>query len=113
VDDHLFLEVLDGQRDLPQVVPGLQFCNPLPTLDELVEGLVGTEFEDDVDVGAVLEGPLVLHHKLRPDGLVDFNFGCKLGKTGGTFSLALERVRLAFSMILAANFFPVARLVNS
>ncbi len=44
---------------------------------------------------------------------MDFNFRCKLGRMAGTFSLALERVSVAFSMILAANFFPVAKLVNS
>jgi hypothetical protein len=37
--------------------------------------LVGAEFEDDVDVGLVLEGALVLDHELGLDGLVDFNFG--------------------------------------
>lgn len=74
MDHHLFLEILDGQRDLAQVVSAFQLCDALATLDEFVEGLVGAEFQDDVDIAAVLEGPFIFDHEFGSDRLVDFNF---------------------------------------
>jgi hypothetical protein len=112
VDDHLLLEVLDCQRDLPQVVPRLQLGDSLPPLYQLVQSLVGTQLQDYVDVGCVLKGSLVLYHVLRTDRFMDFNFRGQLHGQRDTFSLALERVSVAFSMIFAAYFLPVARLVN-
>lgn len=39
MDDHLLLEILDGQRDLPEVIPRFDFSDPLATFNEFVEGL--------------------------------------------------------------------------
>jgi hypothetical protein len=39
--DHLLLEIFDGECDLSEVVPGFEFCDSFPPLDELVEGLRG------------------------------------------------------------------------
>lgn len=113
MDDHLILEIFDGKRNLPEIVPCLNLTNPLSSLDQLIHRLVCAQLKDYVDIDGILEIFLVFHHKLRFDGFVDLYLCCQLSKIMGTFSFAFDLVKVAFSIILAANFLPVAVCVIS
>ena len=38
-----------------EVVFGLGFCDSLPSFDEFVESLIGTDFKDNINIGLILE----------------------------------------------------------
>lgn len=72
VDDAVAVHVLEGGDDLVHVVAGLLDGELLALLDHLAEGLVGAEFEDDVDVLLVLEDGVELDDLLVVECFVDF-----------------------------------------
>lgn len=73
MNHHLILEIPYCKRNLPQVVSSFQLSNAFTALDELIKRLVGTQLQYDVDIGSILKGSLVFHHKLRSNGLMYFN----------------------------------------
>ena len=67
--------------------------------------LVGAQLQNDIHVIWVLEEVLEIDNVIGFQGFVDFDFGGQLNiEMGDTFSLALERVKEAFSMTLTAYF---------
>lgn len=81
MDDQLILKILDSQRDLPEIIPRLNFSDSPSSFDELIKGLnstkqylIGTQLEYDIHIAVILKRALVFDHKLRFDRLVDFNF---------------------------------------
>jgi hypothetical protein len=113
VDDFVLVQVEEGGNDLVQVVLHLHLGEPLPALDEFVEGLVGADLQQDVDVLVVLEDMLELHDVLVGQRFVDFDLGYQLRGGRCTFCLALDRLRELLAMILAAETRFVSRLVIS
>lgn len=78
--DSVVMEIFEGQSDLVQIALCLNFSYPLPSLDELVECLMGAELEKDVDIVLVFEEVLEPNNILILQGLVDFDLRCELGK---------------------------------
>jgi hypothetical protein len=104
VDDLVVVDVLDTQGDLVQVVLGLYLRDPFAPLDQLVEGLVRAQLQDYVHVLLVLEEVVEPHDVVRLEGAVDLDFGVELHDRILTFSLALLRVSVAFSITFTAYF---------
>lgn len=75
VDDSICVEVLECLDDLNGVAKGFEFGDALATLDELVEGLMRAEFEENVDVFMIFEDVLELDDVGVMQALVDFDFG--------------------------------------
>lgn len=113
VDDLVLVEVDEGGDDLLLVVGHLHLGQPLPALDQFVEGLVGTDLQQDVDVLVVLKHMLELHDVVVTQRLVDLDLCNQLSPLISTFCLARERFRELLAMILAAEIFLDSRLVTS
>lgn len=108
MNDHLVLKILDGKGNLLQIIPDFDLTYSFSSLYQLIHSLVSAQLQDYVDVYRILEVFLVFHHELRFHRFMDLYLSCELYFNFGTFSFAFDRVRVAFSMILAAYFFPVA-----
>lgn len=55
MDNFVLVEINQSLNDLLQVVSDFHFSQSLPTLYQLVESLVGTELQQDIDVLVVLK----------------------------------------------------------
>jgi hypothetical protein len=73
VDDLVLMQVHQCGDDLRQIVLHLHFSQALPALDQLIEGLVGTYFQQNIHVFVVFEDVLELDDILVAQRLVDFN----------------------------------------
>lgn len=74
VDDLLVVDVEQSLDDVVEVVLKLEFGDAFALLHHLVEGVVAAEFEDHVDVVAVLEDVIEQHDVLVLQRLVDLDF---------------------------------------
>lgn len=113
MDDLVLVEVHQRRDNLRQVVLHLHLGQSLPPLQQLIQGLVGADLQQDVDVLVVLEDVLELDEVLLAQRLVDLDFSDELDEGRSTFCLALERFRVLLAMILAAETRFVSRLVTS
>lgn len=113
MDDLVLMEVFEGGYDLGQIVLGLHFSQSLPALNQLVEGVVGTDLQQNVHILVILEHVLELHHVRIVQRLMDLYLGDKLSYAGSTFCLARDRFSELLAMILAARTRRVSRLVTS
>lgn len=50
MDDFIPVEVLCGSNKLEHIALGFKFSETFPSLDQLIEGLVSTDFKKNVDV---------------------------------------------------------------
>jgi hypothetical protein len=98
---------------LGEVVLDLHLRESLPPLEELVEGLVGANFQQDIYVFVVLKYMLEFHNMRVAEGLVDFDLSDQLHDGGYTFCLARERFRELLAIILAADTLLDSRLIIS
>ena len=62
MNDLVLVEVLEGRNDLGEIVLAFHFCKSLPTLDKFVKGVVGADFEQDVDIFVVFKDVLEFDH---------------------------------------------------
>lgn len=93
---------------MDEVILHLHFSETLSTLDQLVESVVGTDFQKDVHVFVVFENVFELDDVVVVEGFVDLDFGDELRyKLEGTFCLALDLFNVLLGMILAASTFLV------
>jgi hypothetical protein len=113
VDDLVLVEIHQRGDNLRQVVLNFHFSESLPTLEELVEGLVGADLKQDVHILMILEDVLELDDVLLGQRLVDLYLSDELNGAGSTFCLARERFSVLLAMILAAETRLVSRLVTS
>jgi hypothetical protein len=113
VDDLVLVQVHERGDDLRHVVLHLHFRQSLPALQQFVEGLIGADLHQDLNVFVVLEDVLELDDVLLAEGLVDLDLGDQLHQRAGTFCLARERFSELLAMILAAETRFVSRLVTS
>ena len=113
VNDLAVLEVFYSQSNLVQVVFRLDLGDALAPLHKLVEGLVGAQLQNDVDMIVVFEEMIETHYMDGLEGSMYLDLRVELGKEESTFSLAFERVREAFSMTLTANFLLFSWLISS
>jgi hypothetical protein len=74
MDDSACVEVLECIDDLHDIALDLDLGQSLPALDELVQSLIGAQFQQDVDVLMVLEHMLELNDVRVLQRLVDLNF---------------------------------------
>jgi hypothetical protein len=113
VDDFVLMQIHQGGDDLGEVVLDFHLGEPLPPLDELVEGLVGTNLQKDIDVFVVLKYMLEFHNIWVAERLVDFDLSDQLHDVRYTFCLARERFRELLAIILAAETLFDSRLIIS
>ena len=58
MNDFVLVKVDEGVDDLLEIVSHFHLSQSLPSLDELVESLVGADFQENVDIFVVLEDML-------------------------------------------------------
>lgn len=78
MNDAMTVEVLDGGTDLVYVALNFEFVEALASAEQLVEGLVLTQLEQDVDVLGVLEEVFETDDVVLVKGAVNFDFGHQL-----------------------------------
>ena len=113
MDDLVLMQVDQRPHDLMQVILHFNLRQSLPSLYQLVQGLVGAYLQQDVHVVVVLEDVFKLDDVLVAEGLVDLDFGDELDVRRVTFCLARDRFKEFLAMILAARTRLVSRLVTS
>lgn len=79
-----------------EVVFGLGFCDSLPSFDEFVESLIGTDFKDNINIGLILEKVMEFDNIIWFESSMDFDLGVELIYIMVTFSRALLLVSDAF-----------------
>ena len=113
MDDLVLMQVDQRPNDLMQVILHFNLRQSLPSLYQLVQGLVCAYLQQDVHVVVVLEDVLKLDDVLVAVVLVDLDFGDELDVRRVTFCLARHRFKEFLAMILAASTRLVSRLVTS
>jgi hypothetical protein len=78
VDDALAVHVLAGVRNLQHVVLRFLFREAHPAFDELVHGVIGAQFKNEVVRFHVLKPPVKFDNVLVIKVFVDFNFCLEL-----------------------------------
>lgn len=79
VDDSVAVHVLQGRNNLVHIVSCLFDGEFLPLFYHFAESLVGTEFQDYVDVLLVFEDGIKFYDVLLVQRLVNLDFGEQLG----------------------------------
>lgn len=79
MDDLIDMQVLQRANNLHQIILHLHLGESFPSLDKLIEGVVGADLEQDVHVLVVLEDVLELDDVVVVERFVDLNFGDELG----------------------------------
>jgi hypothetical protein len=82
VDHAVAMQVLARRQQLEQKVAGLGLREPLFPLDELEQGLVLTQFHDEIDILPVLKDILDLDNVDMVESAVDLDFGLQLWGEG-------------------------------
>ena len=78
MDDSICVEVLEGRNYLSQVALNLEFCQSLSSLQQLIQSLVRTDLQKNVNVLLVLKNVLKANNICMMKRLVDLDFGNKL-----------------------------------
>ncbi len=78
MDDFVDVQIFKGTDDLDQVILNLHFCESFSAFDQLVQSMVRTDFQKNVNVLMVLENVLELYNVVVVQGFVDLDFGDKL-----------------------------------
>jgi hypothetical protein len=113
VDDLGAVDVDEAFGQLRDEELRLIFVESLLLLEEFIEGVVATEFEQHVHILIVFENMFEPNNSSMFQHFVDFDFGDELHMGSSTFCLALAFLRFYLLMILIAHIFLVLRLVAS
>jgi hypothetical protein len=113
VDDLVLVQVHQRRNDLCEIVLHFHLGESLSALQQLIQSLVGADFQQDVDVFMILEDVLELDDVLLAERFVDLDLGDQLREIEITFCLALERLSELLAMILAADTRFVSKFVTS
>lgn len=103
VDDLVIVEIDEGVKQLQQIQLDLGLSEALLALEQIVEGVVSAQLQQDVHVQVVLERVSELHDVRVVQAFVDLDLADELSYTTTTFCLERGFVRLHFWMILTAN----------
>lgn len=66
--------------NLSKIILHLNFSQSLASFDELIEGLIGADFQENINILMVLEDMLKLDNMLMTKRLMNFDFCNKLGR---------------------------------
>lgn len=55
VDDFVLVQIFQGRNYLSKIVLSLHFCKSFPPFDELVEGVVCTDFQKNIHIFVIFE----------------------------------------------------------
>ena len=69
------MEIDEWVDDLVEIVLNFHLNQSFSTFDELIQGLIGADLEQDVHVLVILEHMLEFNDVLVAEGLMDFDLG--------------------------------------
>lgn len=94
--DFVVVEIDECFQELEHVELDLGFAQPLLPLEQIVESVIGAQFEQDIHVEIVLEGVLKLHDVGVVQCLVNLYFADQLNYFYTTFCFDRGFVKLHF-----------------
>ena len=78
MDDTLLVYIDDRLHDLTNINPSLELSEPLPSLGEVLQGIIPTILQQDIDVLLILEGIDKLDNMLVLQRLMNLNLNQQL-----------------------------------
>ena len=109
----MVMGVYESLDKLVEVILKFGFGDSFSFFYHFVEGVVGANFQDDVDILGILEDVVEEEDVFMFEGSMDFDLGDQLDGGRGTFCLALDFLRVYLLIILMACTFLVYRFSTS
>ena len=78
MDNFVCVKVFETGNDLAQVALNFKFCESLSSLQQLIQGLVRTDLQKNINVLLILKNVLKTNNICMVKGLVDLDFRDKL-----------------------------------
>lgn len=113
MNDFILVQIDKRINNLAEIVHDLHLNQTLSSFNQLVQSLIRTYFQQNVNVLVVLKHMLKFNDVRMAQWFVNFDLCYQLHEGTITFCLARDRFKELLAIILAADIFFVSKLVTS